>query len=113
MSKLFNPLIWIVSIITVSLIVSCQEKDASYKIEEEVMVSILLDIHVGEAATQQGDVSQRDSLRILYYNQIFEIHEVSKKVYEEDMELLKRDAEKLAELYDKVIERLKERKAEL
>ena len=78
-----------------------------------MMVKILVDIHIGEAASLQADISQRDSLKELYYDQIFEIHKVSKEVYEEDIELLKRDAKKLTTIYDKVIEQLKEKKAKV
>lgn len=108
MSKIISLLIRIS--IVIFLAISCQDSEITYEIEEESMVKILVDVHISEAAAQQGDISQRDSLRTLYYNQIFDIHEVTKKSYEADMELLKRDAERLTKIYDKVIERLKERK---
>jgi len=109
MSKIFSYLKK--SLIIVFLIaLGCQQNETSYAIEDEMMVKILLDMHIAEAASLQVDISERDSLRRIYYDQIFEIHEVPKKTYEEDMELLKRDAEKLASIYDKVIEQLKERK---
>jgi len=112
MSKVFSCLkLYLIIIFFFAL--GCQQNDISYAIEEETMVKILMDMHVAEAATLQGDISQRDSLRKIYYDQIFEIHEISKKTYEEDMEVLKRDAKKLASIYDKVIEQLKQRKAEI
>ncbi len=100
----------LILIILVLAMVSCQENEAIYMLEEEKLIEILVDIHISEAAAQQGDISQRDSLRALYYDQIFKVHEVSKNNYEEDMELLKRDAERLTKIYDKVIENLKEKK---
>jgi len=112
MSKIFNYLNFTL-IIGVLTALGCQQDEVNYVLEEEMMIKILVDMHIAEAAALQGDVSQRDSLRTIYYDQIFEIHEISKKTYEEDMELLKRDAKRLTNTYDKVIEQLKERKAQL
>ncbi len=110
MSKISYQLIMISTSLIIFLAASCQESEETYSIEEEKMINILVDIHISEAAAQQGDISHRDSLRTVYYDQVFEIHEVSKSKYEADMELLKRDAERLTQTYDKVIEKLKERK---
>ena len=113
MSKINNYLIIVSSTILLITFLGCKQNEVEYVIEEEVMVKILMDIHIAEAAAQQGVISQRDSLRNLYYNQIFELHSVSKEKYEEDMELLKRDAPRLSNIYDKVIDQLKERKEKL
>ena len=112
MNKIFNCLNTCL-IIVLFILLGCQQDDISYAIEEEMMIKILADMHIAEAATLQGDISQRDSLRKIYYDQIFEIHEVPKETYEEDMDVLKRDAKKLASIYDKVIEQLKQRKEKL
>ncbi len=113
MNKTYYKLTKILLISTFLITGGCQQNEMEYGIEEEVMVNILMDMHICEAASLQGDISQRDSLRNLYYNQIFKVHDVPKEKYEEDMEILKRDAKKLTELYDKVIDQLKQRKEEL
>ena len=89
------------------------EKPIGYQINDELWVKVLMDIHVAEAAAQQGDIATRDSLRQLYYHQIFEIHDVSKELYEVEMERLKKDPTKLNAIYDQVIHTMKERKKEL
>ncbi len=85
----------------------CTEKEEfTYKLTDEQLIKILTDLHLSESATQHLSLSYRDSMSVVYLNQILEIHEVPAEVFELDYIILKRDAEKLVGIYDKVIKRL-------
>lgn len=89
--------------------VGCKEEDAfNYQLTNEKFVEILTDLHISESATQHLSLSYRDSMAIVYLNQILEIHEVPSDVFEPEYNELKRDPEKLAKVYDLVIKRLNE-----
>lgn len=83
-----------------------EEQDYSYKLTNEKFVEILTDLHISESATQHLSLSYRDSMSIVYLNQILAIHEVPNEVFEAEYNKLKRDPEKLAIVYDLVIKRL-------
>ncbi len=78
-------------------------------IEHDRLVDILADAHVAEVIVQNEPASHKDSLLNHYYSQIFEIHGVQEVDFRSDMEILGRDAEQLHHLYEKVLDRLKER----
>ncbi len=93
------------------LLITCflgctEEDDYTYQLTNEKFVEILTDLHISESATQHLSLSYRDSMSIVYLNQILEIHEVPNEVFEPEYNELKRDPQKLALIYDLVIKRL-------
>ena len=65
---------------------------------------VLKDIHVAEALlTETTDRSVKDSLARIYYGQIFRIHEVNPKDFDQSMHAYFTNPPALDSLYDKVI----------
>jgi len=89
---------------------SCKEKEPVPLIEEELMVRLLADLHISEAATQNVDVTLRDSFRQVYYEQIFKIHEIDQAIFEQEITLLKTNPKRLSIYYDQVIKILEKDK---
>ena len=92
--------------ITLINLVGCDKEKVTYQLSEEKLTNILADIHISEAVTQHLSLSFRDSMVQIHLEQILEIHEVKRAIFEMDYQLLKRDPEKLQQVYQKVIERL-------
>ena len=89
---------------------SCKEKEVMPLIEEKIMVRLLADLHISEAATQNVDVTLRDSFRQLYYEQIFKIHEIDQTLFEKELTLLKKNPKKLSAYYEQVLKVLQDDK---
>ncbi|MFK7979705.1 MAG: DUF4296 domain-containing protein [Saprospiraceae bacterium] len=85
---------------------SCTKEATPYQLTDEKLTNIITDIHISESATQHLSLSLRDSMVQVYLDQILEINEVSKAVFEPEYQQLKRDPKKLQLIYGKVIERL-------
>lgn len=87
-----------------------EEKGYVYNLTDEKLVDILSDLHISESATQHLSLSYRDSMSKVYLNQILEIHEVPKEIFEPEYIELKKDPQKLVVVYDRVIKRLNDLK---
>ena len=103
MRIIFQGLLFLVLLVEMS---SCTKEETIYQLTDEKLINIIADIHISESATQHLSLSLRDSMVQVYLDQILEIHEVSRDVFEPEYQQLKRDPKKLQLIYGKVIERL-------
>jgi hypothetical protein len=87
------------------LLSACRSTD-SLPIPEAKLIEILADAHIAEAAVQSLGGAQRDSLITAYYNQLFEIHQVSRQDFEASLEALEQNPARMMEVYEKVTEHL-------
>jgi uncharacterized protein DUF4296 len=90
----------------------CQ-KEETPTIPQEKMINILVDVHLVEASLLGFSGEQKDSLSQLYYDQIYQIHSISKDSFLTEMSFLKQHPEHLEEVYKKVIEEIDKREANL
>lgn len=96
------------------VISSCKKIEAPKNlIPKEKMSFILSDVHMAENSLQTFDGTDRDSLAILFYSQIFRIHEVEEAHYYKSMEYYTHSPEDLKEIYENTEELLKSRGAEV
>ncbi len=79
----------------------------------EKMVDILIDVHLVEASLLGYSDEMKDSLSQLYYNQIYEIHSISKDSFLIEMDYLKHHPDYMGHVYEKVMEEIDKREAEL
>ena len=93
------------------LFLSCQTKTEGLELPEDKLVSALADAHIIEGALLSVIPSKKDSLRELYYQQIYEIHGISGQAFEHDVEFLKINPKMMDEVYEKVLKEL-DRKGE-
>ena len=85
---------------------SCKKQEPHLPIDENNLVSILVDIHRAEAAVDAENVFVKDSLGKKYYTQIFDKHHVSKRDFDSTMSLLERDPDRLQKVYTPVVKEL-------
>ena len=101
---------WIVVGIFLITLTNCKKEETSYEFSDEKLVAIISDLHISESATQHLSLAFRDSMVLVYLDQILEIHEVQKEIFEPEYQKLKRDPKKLQLIYKEVIKRLEKLK---
>jgi len=102
----------LLGVVLLGLALACKSEHQIETIEDEVMVQVLTDIHVADAILQ--DVANRelkDSLYLQYYERIFFQHGVTQTQFDQTIEKIRRDPEKLNELYTEVLDELGRRDA--
>lgn len=87
-------------------LVACGEKTPEIPIESDKLVKILVDVHLAESAMQDMPSLIRDSMGKVYYEQIFEIHNVRESEFNQSMRVIKGDPVLLDQTYKKVQEEL-------
>ncbi len=91
---------------------ACQPRQEELMIPDDTLIQVLSDAHIVEGALLSVKPSEKDSLRTLYYQQIFEIHEISEEGFEHDVEVLKIRPKLMEKIYGKVLETLKNKQSE-
>lgn len=84
---------------------SCQEQ-ASLTIDKDKLVDVIADAHIAEAAMQNLHNEQKDSMSLIYYGQVFQIHGISQIIFEENMSILREHPKLAEEVYELVLEKL-------
>ncbi len=87
---------------------SCEDKGISLTIPDDVMRKVLADVHMAEGAILNVRYENKDSMREVYYSQIYEIHGISEEAFRSDMEYYQDRPEELEDLYELVIKDLVE-----
>lgn len=95
------------ALISMFFLASCTEKLPSPIIPDERTTQIMVDLAVAEAAVQPLNGYQKDSLMMVYFSQVFEIHGVTKAQYEENMKILSQDLPRLQKCLETADEKLK------
>ncbi len=85
---------------------NCGEKNARLPIDDETLVKVLADVHLSEAALSSTFGLEKDSLVLVYYDQIYKMHGISKDDFERTLFELYKRPRKMAYLYQLVTERL-------
>ena len=92
------------------LFVACDEEEV-LPIEEQKMALIMADLHIAEAALQNVYASKKDSLAKIYYQQVYDIHEINRLELDSAMAVLHRNPNLQLEVYNRVMEILQEYEA--
>lgn len=88
------------TILLISL--SCTKEEA-LPVEEDKLVEVIRDIHIAEAAIQNLIGVTKDSVGEIYYDQIFEMHDVRKADFDSAMSILRTEPERFGLIYDEVL----------
>ena len=97
---------YLILIATMLLFSFCQ-KQANYTLSEEQLVEILADVHVAESVINKAGKELKDSMILLYMDQIYQIHKITEAEYIANLELLKKDPKKMSAIYEKILIYLK------
>lgn len=85
-----------------SLLMSCGEDKTNLTIPEDKFIKIVYDIYAADNAIKEAPKEKRDSLKQIYTKQIFQIHNISQKEFEQNLNKLKNNPEKFKKFYDKL-----------
>lgn len=77
-------------------------KAAAPTIPEDKMVRIMADLSIAEAATAQMNGYAKDSLTKIFYNQVFEMHQVQPDQYEQNLRLYANDLPTMERIVQRV-----------
>ncbi|MEL6865097.1 MAG: DUF4296 domain-containing protein [Bacteroidota bacterium] len=88
------------------LLGSACEEEIKTTLPEEKLVEVLVDVHMAQSALQSIDRERSDSLGRVYYDQIFQIHEVEEATFRKDVVLIRSNPELSKSVYEKVMEAL-------
>lgn len=98
---------WICYLFFVSSVIACEEQEPTLTMPQEKLIPILVDVHLAEGATYNVLKEQKDSLLKIYYKQIFEIHEVSEELFNENIAILQQNPSLTVQVYKIVQEEVK------
>lgn len=96
------------AILMFSIILWSCKKEVQPTLSDDKLVAILTDLHLAEASFMTLNQNVKDSIYKVYYQQIFEIHEVTDSTFFKDFELLRRNPKKLEKVYKNVIEEIEQ-----
>lgn len=94
------------AIILLILITSCRSSSPPLPIEEKVLVKVLADVHIAEVAVQNFAGAHKDSIKRIYYQQIYAIHGISEADFKAALQVLSEHQDKMEKLYKKVEKQL-------
>lgn len=105
---------YLLFIISVSVLgIACDNDKDEMPIERDKLITVLVDVHVAEAAMQELPSEKRDSLGKVYYQKIFSLHGVTEADFNKSMFLIRQDPEDLEALYKEVISTLEKKDEEV
>jgi hypothetical protein len=113
--KLSKPAFLLLAIIF--FLVSCGNDKAESTIPKDKLIKIFFDLHAAENIINRASANERDSLTMLYRDQIFKIYNVDKKEFEKKLKALQSNPEEFKNFYtelnkygDQLLEKEKNKK---
>lgn len=79
-------------------IFACQ-KNTEMSLSRAKMANILLDAHIAESASVYLSEKQKDSISQIYYQQIYQIHDVSAEDFKRNMDILSKNPAEMQKVY--------------
>lgn len=90
----------------------CQSEE-SLPVSDEKMIEVLADVHIAESVMTFLNQQQQDSMAPVYYDQIMLIHDLDREVFDTCLAILRRNPDRMHEIYTEVFEKLEKEKLEL
>lgn len=99
-----------VFILAIMIIVgSCKKKGVTYdlSIPKPKLVNILTDIYVAETTVKEHSSKNKDSLKNLYFTEIYEIHDIKQEELRSNLDKLSRNFQLNEQIQKEVLDSLK------
>ncbi len=93
-------------VLTIVLLNGCEKKAEPYDFSDKEIKTILADIHTSEAALQSVFGKRKDSLRQVYMNDIYKIHQTDSLKIVRLLNKLREDPEKIEMVYQQLLEEM-------
>lgn len=87
---------------TILALFSCNNTDTKLTIPEDKLLKVFYDIYAADYVIKEAPKDTRDSLKEVYTNQIFKIHDISKSEFEANLSQLKNNPQRFKKFYDKL-----------
>lgn len=100
---MLKVLVYVFLIILTGSLISCETK---LKNNEEKLVDMITDFHIAKAAIERYPPHERDSVYMVFAEQIYKIHNIQKSSFEYDILQLEKDPKKYQLILDKVTSKL-------
>ena len=109
----YNLKFFTILFFTFALLGSCKEEKPFALSENDVkMVDVLIDIYTVDAAIRDySDLSEKDSLKKAYFNQIYELHQVDETWVQTQRARLEADPVRMDSVYSRALAALEVIKA--
>ena len=80
-------------IILLSIFIACKKKKVEYNlsIERSKLINMLTDIYIAETAVNEHPSKNKDSLKSLYFTEIYEIHHVKEEEFKATIDKVSKD----------------------
>lgn len=103
--------LFLYSILIVSMTTSCYREPiySDAHLDKDKMINILADIHLAEAkiaGIKTITNTERDSIMSIYYQTIFNIHNVKAEDFDQSLNSYMKNPKELSFIYEKVLEKL-------
>lgn len=106
MSELRNCLAVIALFCLLLSSVSCIRDNVDLPIKEEKLIDVLSDVHIIEGALANILQTQKDSIAHIYYEQVYEKHDIKETDFISTLETLEANPKILSKIYSQVLIRL-------
>jgi Domain of unknown function (DUF4296) len=92
---------------TLCFLSACGEKkEEPLTLPDDKMVKILVDAHIMESALQDVNFRLRDSVKVVFYNQVYEMNGITEAEFVENIEIMNKQPKLMSRVYSKVMEEL-------
>ena len=91
---------------------ACGKKKTGLTIPEDKLVKILADAHIIESALQTNYKGLKDSMTIVYYQQLYDIHGTTEEEFRLNLRTLESNAKLMSDIYAKVMDELSKMEAD-
>ena len=95
--------IWMATVGTI--IWSCQKAE-ELPLPPETLVDVIADIHLSESAMYLFNDDIKDSIGRVYYQQVFDIHQIDSTDFNRAIEMIRKDPKLMMQVYRKVFEKI-------
>ncbi len=92
----------IAGLIILFITISSCRRAPDMPVDEATLVKVLADVHIAEVATQNFAGAYKDSIKRIYYQQIYDIHGISASDLKNSLQVLSDHQDKMEKLYKKV-----------
>ena len=87
------------------LVLNCQKAE-ELPIQPQKLVDVIADIHLSESAMYLFNDQIKDSIGLVYYQQVFDIHEVDSADFNIAIKMIRKDPKLMMQVYSKVFEKI-------
>ena len=86
----------------IGTVIACQQQKKNYKLSDEQLSNLILDLHLSETMMMSLSSPQQDSLKDLFWEKLTTVYDLSEDEIKDEVALLESDPEKLKIIVDQI-----------